>query len=98
MISQALSSKVAPVLTAAMTAVDQRLTVVEQEVQRMKLRTAWMERDMMYLQIEVAKTQVVARVWPENFTAADRKLTVQEALKEADIDERFVAINTSGFS
>jgi hypothetical protein len=40
MISQALSSKVAPVLTAAMTAVDQRLTVVEQEVQRMKLRTA----------------------------------------------------------
>ena len=64
----------------------------------MKIRTAWMERDMMYLQIEIAKAQVIARNWPTDFTVEDRKLTVQEALKDADIDHRFVAISTTEFN
>ena len=64
----------------------------------MKIRTAWMERDMMYLQIEIAKAQVIARNWPTDFTVDDRKLTVQEALKDADIDHRFVAISTTEFN
>ena len=51
----------------------------------LKIRTAWTEKDLMYSQIEAAKRTLVVRNFPEWATAADRELTVAEALKENNL-------------
>ena len=61
MITQALQDKVAPAMGAMHThygmqfqAHRQRIESQEQEVQKLKIRNAWVEKDVMYQQIEVA--------------------------------------------
>ncbi|CAE7668668.1 unnamed protein product [Symbiodinium sp. CCMP2592] len=63
-------------------ALQQKINTLEHEVRMLKIRTAWTEKDLMYSQIEAAKRTLVVRNFPDWATAADRELTVAEALKE----------------
>ena len=63
----------------------QRIESLEQEVQKLKIRTAWVEKDVMYQQIEVAKRTLVLRGFPDWMTHADRELTVDKAVREAGL-------------
>ena len=81
--------KVGPALQAAFSQVGAELVnhavkinTLEHEVRMLKIRTAWTEKDLMYSQIEAAKRLVVHTEWA---TAADRELTVAEALKENNL-------------
>ena len=81
MITQALQDKVAPAVGAMHThygmqfqAHRQRTESLEQEVQKLKIRTAWVEKDVMYQQIEVAKRTLVLRGFPGWMSHADREL------------------------
>ena len=92
MITQALQDKVAPAMGAMHThygmqfqAHRQRTESLEQEVQKLKIRTAWVEKDVMYQQIEVAKRTLVLRGFPEWMSHADRELTVDKAVREAGL-------------
>ena len=59
----------------------QSIESLEQEVQKLKIRTA----DVMYQQIEVAKRTLVLRGFPEWMSHADRELTVDKAVREAGL-------------
>ena len=92
MITEALQTKVGPALQAAFSQVSAELVnhavkinTLEHEVRMLKIRTAWTEKDLMYSQIEAAKRTLVVRNFPEWATAADRELTVAEALKENNL-------------
>ena len=92
MITEALQTKVGPALQAAFSQVGAELVnhavkinTLEHEVRMLKIRTAWTEKDLMYSQIEAAKCTLVVRNFPEWATAADRELTVAEALKENNL-------------
>eukprot|EP00439_Symbiodinium_sp_Y106_P017759 s5030_g2.t1 len=92
MITEALQTKVGPALQAAFSQVGAELVnhavkinTLEHEVRMLKIRTAWTEKDLMYSQIEAAKRTLVVRNFPEWATAADRELTVAEALKENNL-------------
>ena len=92
MITEALQQKVGPALQAAFSKVGAELVnhaakinTLEHEVRMLKIRTAWTEKDLMYSQIEAAKRTLVVRNFPEWATAADRELTVAEALKENNL-------------
>ena len=65
----------------------QRIESLEQEVQKFKIRTAWVEKDVMYQQIEMAKRTLVLRgasSFPE-WMSHDRELTVDKAVREAGL-------------
>ena len=92
MITQALQDKVPPAMGAMHThygmqfqAHRQRIESLEQEVQKLKIRTAWVEKDVMYQQIEVAKRTLVLRGFPDWMSHADRELTVDQAVREAGL-------------
>ena len=91
MITEALQQKVGPALQAAFSQVGAELVnhaainTLEHEVRMLKIRTAWTEKDLMYSQIEAAKRTLVVRNFPDWATAADRELTVAEALKENNL-------------
>ena len=91
-LTQALQDKVAPAMGAMHThygmqfqAHRQRIESLEQDVQKLKIRTAWVEKDVMYQQIEVAKRTLVLRGFPEWMSHADRELTVDKAVREAGL-------------
>ena len=101
MIQKALNDKVAPILHATVGTVVQtcaeltdRVQKVEEEVKTMKIRCAWIEKDMLQSQVEVAKRTILARNWPEWMTADDRALTIHSALHEADLNPLLVDIVT----
>ena len=92
MITEALQTKVGPALQAAFSQAGAELVnhavkinTLEHEVRMLKIQTAWTEKDLMYSQIEAAKRTLVVRNFPEWATAADRELTVAEALKENNL-------------
>ena len=92
LITQALQDKVAPAMGAMRAhygmqfqAHRQRIESLEQEVQKLKIRTAWVEKDVMYQQIEVAKRTLVLRGLPDWMLHADRELTVDKAVREAGL-------------
>ena len=92
MITEALQQKVGPALQAAFSQVGAELVnravkinTLEHEVRVLKIRTAWTEKDLMYSQIEAAKRTLVVRNFLEWATAADRELTVAEALMENNL-------------
>ena len=91
LITQALQDKVAPAIGGnahplwQFQAHRQRIESLEQEVQKLKIRTAWVEKDVMYQQIEVAKRTLVLRGFPEWMSHADRELTVDKAVREAGL-------------
>ena len=92
MITAAMQTRVGPALQAAFSQVGSELVshalkinTLEHEVRRLKIRTAWTEKDLMYSQIEAAKRTLVVRNFPEWATAEDRELTVAEALKENNL-------------
>ena len=92
MITEVLQQKVGRALQAAFSQVGAELVnhavkinTLEHEVRMLKIRTAWTEKDLMYSQIEAAKRTLVVRNFPEWATAADRELTVAEALKENNL-------------
>ena len=89
MITEALTGKVAPALGALHSHFGpqfqvhrQRIDHIESEVQKLKIRTAWVEKDVMFSQIEVAKRTLVLRNFPEWMTVQDRALTVNQAVRE----------------
>ena len=89
MITEALIRKVAPALGALHSHFGsqfqvhrQRIDHIESEVQKLKIRTAWAEKDVMFSQIEVAKRTLVLRNFPEWMTVQDSELTVNQAMKE----------------
>ena len=101
MIQKALTDKVAPAVGHAfhlvsqdLTEVKNRVDSVEHELGRLKLRIAWTERDVAFQQITEAKRTVIARGFPENFTAEDRLLTIHTAFRNAKVDPDFVDIHT----
>ncbi|CAE7421661.1 unnamed protein product [Symbiodinium natans] len=92
MITEALQTKVGPALQAAFSQVGaelvqhaEKINTLEHEVRMLKIRTAWTEKDLLYSQIEDAKRTLVLRNFPDWTTAADRELTVAEALKENNL-------------
>ena len=92
MITEALQTKVGPALQAAFSQVGaelvqhaEKINTLEHEVRMLKIRTAWTEKDLLYSQIEAAKRTLVLRNFPDWTTAADRELTVAEALKENNL-------------
>eukprot|EP00439_Symbiodinium_sp_Y106_P012520 s1435_g1.t2 len=92
MITEVLQQKVGRALQAAFSQVGAELVnhavkinTLEHEVRMLKIRTAWTEKDLMYSQIEAAKRTLVVRNFPEWATAADRELTVAEAVKENNL-------------
>jgi hypothetical protein len=97
MINTALRTQVAPALGLFVQQVDHRFTVMEDEIKRMKMRTAWLERDMQQIQVEVAKTQVIARNWPAELTAEERHLTVATVLEKIGVSTDKVTIHTTKF-
>jgi hypothetical protein len=97
MINTALRTQVAPALGQFVQQVDHRFVVLEDEVKRMKMRTAWLERDMQQIQVEVAKTQVIARNWPEALTMEDRHMSVSTVLEKIGIPTDRVTIHTTKF-
>ena len=97
MIQNTLRDQVAPVMRACFAAQETRISQLEQDVQKMKQRTAWLERDSMDVQIRIAKTQVVCRGWQEWMTVQDRKLSVFEAAHEAGIHSNSYEVHTGVF-
>ena len=53
-----------------------------------------MEKDVTYLQVQTAKTQVILRNWPENFTVEDRKLTVEKMVRAAGLSIQNCTVST----
>ena len=104
MIQDALSQKVAPVFTAAFnhmssqhSQLESRFTALEQEVKTLKIRCAWLEKDLMQNQIEVAKRTIISRNWPEWMTAEDRALSIRNGLQAAGLDAALTDIYTPQF-
>ena len=104
MIQDALSQKVAPVFTAAFnhmssqhSQLESRFTALEQEVKALKIRCAWLEKDLMQNQIEVAKRTIISRNWPEWMTAEDRALSIRNGLQAAGLDAALTDIYTPQF-
>ncbi|CAE7403921.1 unnamed protein product [Symbiodinium sp. CCMP2592] len=92
MIREVLQTKVGPALQAAFSQVGAELVshavkiiTHEHDVRMLKIRAAWTEKDLMYSQIEAAKKTLVVRNFPEWATAADRELTLAEAVKEHNL-------------
>ena len=74
MIQKALHDKVAPILQATVGTVVQtcaelteRVQKVEEEIKTLKIRCAWVEKDMLAAQVDVAKRTILARNWPESW-------------------------------
>ena len=82
LLQHALSQQVAPVCQH----LNNKIELLEAELKKLKIRTAWVERDTMWHQIEQAKVTLIARGWPEKFTAADRQRVITDAMKEAKVN------------
>ena len=81
MITEVLAGKVAPALGALHSHFGSQFQVhrqhidhIDSEVQKLKIRAAWVEKDVMFSQIEVAKRTLVLRNFPEWMTVQDREL------------------------
>ena len=85
LIHSVLENKVKPAIQHACGHLDNRVTQAEMDLHSLKLREAWVEKDMLQQQIQVAKRTAIFRGFPDTFTAEDRQLTVHKALKEAGI-------------
>ena len=55
------------------------------KVQKLKVRAAWVEEDVVLAQIEIAERTLVLRYVQDWMTVADRELTVQNAFEEAGL-------------
>ena len=104
MIQHAMHSKIAPVFTAAFNHMssqhenlEQRFSQLEEEVKSMKIRCAWLEKDLLNSQIEVAKRTIIARNWPDWMTAEDRVLSIRQAIQDAQLDPTLADIYTPEF-
>jgi hypothetical protein len=97
MINTALRTQVAPALGKFAQQVDHRFAVMEDDIKRMKMRTAWLERDMQQIQVEVAKAQVIARNWPAELTTEDRHLSITTVLEKVGVTTDRVTIHTTKF-
>ncbi|CAE7214563.1 unnamed protein product [Symbiodinium sp. CCMP2592] len=62
-----------------------KINTLDHEVRMLQIRTAFSEKDLVNAQIEAVKRTLVVRNFPEWATAADRELTVAEALKENNL-------------
>ena len=69
---------------------ERRIAITEQEVQRMKLRLAWVEKENYYTQVEVAKKQIAIRGVPAEMTDQDIVLSIENACRVANVDPQFV--------
>ena len=67
------------------------------ELKKLKIRTAWVERDTLFAQIEVAKVTMICRGFPESFTAEDRERVIRNNLKAAGLDPSWQQIHTVQF-
>ena len=90
LIQHALTQQVAPVCQH----LDHRIDVLEAEMRKLKIRTAWVERDTMWQQVEQAKVTLIARGWPDTFTAEDRQRVITEAMKKCHISPTWQIIHT----
>ena len=97
LIQQVLDKQVKPAVQQAYSHLDSRLTVTEEEISQIRMRVSWVEKDMLYQQIQQAKHTVLCRTWPDKFTLADRKLTVEKALRAAGLDSRLCDIHTGQY-
>lgn len=64
---------------------DTRISQLESEIRTLKMRVAWSERDMLSLQTDVAKRQIIMRNWPKDSTEKQRFLTVSALCQKANI-------------
>ena len=94
LIHQVLTTVVAPQVQELVNRVDARVSIIEGDVHRLKLRLAWVERDVMVLQTDVAKRQIVLRSWPKNSTEKTRWATVEKLLDEAGVWKSTVVLTT----
>jgi len=94
LIHQVLTTVVAPQVQELVNRVDARVTNIEGDIHRLKLRLAWVERDVMVLQTDVAKRQIVLRNWPKNSTEKTRWATVEKLLDEAGVWKSTVVLTT----
>ena len=94
LINSAVQHVVGPQVQQLVDTVKTRVETVEQSIHRLHLRVAWVEKDVMYLQTEVAKKQIVMRNWPKLSTEASRWATVKRVLDEAHIWDATVTLTT----
>ena len=68
--------------------------ILRDEVRRIKLRLAWLERDSLQAQNELARKQIVARGWPTSGSASDRWLTIRKLCESKGVDPNTVQLAT----
>ena len=93
LIQHALTEQVVPVVKH----INHRLTDVEMELKKLKIRTAWVEKDTLYTQVENAKVTLIARGWPGGLTVEDRQRVITDAMKKAGVDSNWQTVYTATF-
>jgi len=93
LIQHALSENVVPVVKH----INHRLTEVEMELKKLKIRTAWVEKDCLYTQVENAKVTLIARGWPATCLVEERQRVITDAMKKAGVDPNWQTIYTATF-
>ena len=94
LINKAISTVVGPQVQQLVDTVRTKVNTLEQDIHSLKLRIAWAERDVMFLQTEVAKRQIVLRNWPRDSTVESRWATVKKMLDGAGIWHSTVTLTT----
>ena len=98
LIQKVLEDKVKPAMQQAYSNLDSRVSQTEQELSQLRTRVSWVEKDMLYQQIQQAKHTVICRNWPLKYTLEDRHLTVEKAMRAAGVTHNLVDCFTGQYS
>jgi hypothetical protein len=72
LIQQAIHNVIAPGVLALFGSVKEKVKKMESDIHSLKIRTSWMEQDVMKVQADTARTQLIIRNWPTDSTEKDR--------------------------
>jgi len=94
LINTSIREIVVPNVNHELHKVDRRCSQLEDEIRTMKMRVAWCERDVLQMQTEAAKKQIVMRNWPDDSTEKQRFLTVEGICNKVNIWPNTVVLAT----
>ena len=74
---------------------DMKIRQLQEEHKRTLMRISWIEKDMLTLQTDLARRQLVIRNWPPWMSADERHENVRCLCEKADIDNRDSDVQTA---
>jgi hypothetical protein len=90
LIQLAIHNVVAPGVMALVGTVEDKVKKMESDIHSLRIRTSWMEQDVLKVQADTARAQLIIRNWPTDSTEKDRAATVDALCKTAGLDPSWV--------